>query len=249
MVDVNDDLANAKPPFKVVACIPVFGRKPLLEHTIRRLYQKNGVHKVICAGDQHEDRKLCESLGAHWVAYKNKPLGMKWNAAFQAAEQFNPDACLFVGSSDWISDNWIYKMEPLVKEFDLIGTAGCYFLHIGNDFKLCDWPGYEGRRKGESIGIGRTISRKLLDKLHFKPFEDNIDSSLDYSMISRSNKVAAKVHMTVNAELKSLSISTDRWHNKHNFMHHWTNVLKSEIVDNPEPWLKENFPEAFNVFK
>src|SRR5688572_7366782 len=112
MVDANDDLATAKPPFRVAACLAVQGRLPLLRYTIKRLFEKNKVDRVICSGDQPEDRKLCESLGAIWVQARNNPLGNKWNKSFQEAAKYNPDACVFVGSSDWISDNWIPFMKP-----------------------------------------------------------------------------------------------------------------------------------------
>lgn len=248
MIDANDDLAFAKRPFRVVACMPVFGRKPLLEHTIRRLYEKNGVYKVICAGDQPEDKKLCESLGAVWTYHPNKPLGAKWNQAFFEAKEFNPDACLFVGSSDWISDNWLPEIEPIVKDYDLIGTRGCHFLHIKSGYEVCYWPGYLGRREGESIGIGRVISRRVLDLMQFKPFDDHLNASLDYSMIQKCTKVAAKIHLTDNSKIKSLSISTERWINKHQFNDHVSGALKSEFLENPVPWLCDNFPEAFKIF-
>src|SRR5688572_2494846 len=147
----------------------VKGRRSLLKYTIKRLYQKNGVYKVVCSGDDPEDRKVCEEAGAVWVEISNQPLGRKWNRAFEWAAKFDPDACLFVGSSDWLSDNWIPIMRHYLDRSDLVGTAGMYLVHLADEKLMCHWPGYTNQRRGESIGIGRMINRMLLDRLQFKP--------------------------------------------------------------------------------
>lgn len=247
MSDANDDLGTYKRPFKVVACIPVNGRLPLLKHTIERLYKKNGVYKVICSGGD-EEKDTCINAGAEFIIHPNHPLGRKWNAAFQAARKHNPDACLFVGSSDWLSDNWISSLSPFINEYDLVGLPGCYFADIGQEYRACYWPGYKGRREGESIGIGRMISRRILNLMNWQPFNDNIDNSLDFSMDEKVLKHAGKRIMVDAKEIFSLSISTNKWINKHKFDQHWNNILKSERIKQPIPFLMNNFPEIFNIF-
>jgi hypothetical protein len=245
MIDAHDDLGDAQAPLKVMACMPVHGRLPLLKHTIGRLYRKNHVDKVICVGS-YDERATCEKAGAHFIPFHNNPLGRKWNIAFQEAKQFNPDACLFVGSSDFISDNWIPTITKNLDKHDLIGLPGCYFVDISNTYRLVYWPGYDGKRRGESIGIGRVISAKFLDKIGWKPFDDKIDNSLDFSMYSR---VMSKNRLLLNTkDIFSLSISTNRWPNKHRFEEHWNGQLKSFKIDNPETWLSENFPETLRIF-
>jgi hypothetical protein len=233
---------------KIIAVIPVFGRRELLKHTIERLYKKNGIYKVICVGHDALDQSVCLNADAEWIHHKNKPLGAKWNAGFQAAEKYNPDGCLFVGSSDWVSDNWLSEMTPHLKYFDLIGTPGCHFLHIDEDLKLCFWPGYKGRREGESIGIGRLISSKLLRKIQWKPFNSMLDNSLDFSMIENCTKVSGKIHLVDSQKIMSVSISTGRWSNKHNFLDHYEGRLVSEKIEDVDAWIKNNFPEAKLIF-
>lgn len=246
MIDPSDDLGTAKAPTKVVACIPVFGRLPLLHHTITRLLKKNHVDHVICVGG-NEERYTCEKAGAHFILHQNKPLGKKWNTAFQEAKQFKPDACLFVGSSDFISDNWVPTLIKHTDKHDLIGLPGCYFVDISPIcYRLLYWSGYVGRRAGESIGIGRLITSRFLSKIDWKPFDDHIDNSLDFSMYRR---VMAENRLLVDTkEVCSLSISTSFWQNKHDFYQHWNGQLKSDIIENPEHWLKDNFPEVLKVF-
>ena len=116
---IHDDLGSSPPPpnyikphtfrERVVAVIPVFGRHPLLKHTIERLLKRNGCSDVICVGEE-EDRDVCKVAGAKFYYKDNKYLGEKWNHAFKKAKELKPDAVLFVGSSDWLSDNWLLSL-------------------------------------------------------------------------------------------------------------------------------------------
>lgn len=250
--ETNDDLATAK-PFRVIAALAVHGRLPLLEYTIRRLYEKNGCYKVVCAGDGPEERALCESLGAVWVHARNKPLGNKWNQAFQKAQDFSPDAIVFVGSSDFISDNWFSVMRPYVQTHGFAGVPGCYLADLGNGIRACDWTcgyaGYRADRADECIGIGRMLSRRLLDAIEWTPFESLFDNSLDRSMKDRSKLKGYHDFMVKDDQLKALSLSTSLWPNKHKFEMHWDGRIPSRIMANPDQWLAENFPEVLQLHK
>ena len=270
---LHDDLAGSPPPSvqthkkpsfkeKVVAVIPVFGRHPLLKHTIQRLLHKNGCSAVICVGEE-ADRSTCIEAGALFYYKDNKYLGEKWNHAFRKAKDLNPDAVLFVGSSDWLSDNWLPTMLPHLSSNYLIGKAGCYFLDIATNFpanysnlrkkrhspnyRLVYWPGYkfgsipdDARRDDESIGIGRLISRKGLEYIDWKPFHNQLNASLDHSMY-RNFKNNHKIIYDPN--IKALSISTDLWPNKHIFESHWSNLYPSKRIEDPHGFCRQWFPE------
>jgi len=243
--EVNDDLGSAK-PFRVVAALAVYGRLPLLEYTIKRLYHKNGCVKVICSGDRPEDKELVESLGAVWVEHPNRHLGQKWNASFEAAENYDPDACVFVGSSDWISDNWFRVMRPYVEQHEFAGVAGCSLVDMAEEVRLVHWKGYKGWRReraDETIGSGRMLSRKLLKALAWQPFKANLNNSLDHSMKARAKECGYNDFMVHDESLKSLSLSTPLWANKHKFESHWSGVIPS-IKTEPEPFLSTYFPET-----
>lgn len=233
---------------KIVAVVPVHGRLQLLKYTIERLIKKNKV-QVVCVGDGKKEQELCSSLGAFWTSSQNKPLGRKWNRGFQIARTLQSDAVLFVGSSDWISDNWCSKLAPHLQSADIIGTAGCHFMHINSELKLCHWPGYDKHRQGESIGIGRLISSRILDRLNWEPFDDILDSSLDHSMVTRAKKVGGIEKLVSDPDIRSLSISTDLWGNKHRFTDHWNNFLPSKKLSFPENWAANYFPEALTFQK
>ena len=249
-MDVNDDMALATKPYKVVAALPVHGRLPLLKYTIERLYKKNGCFKVICAGDGMKEKRLCQSLGAVWVQAPNKPLGNKWNLAFMRAKDFKPDAVLYVGSSDFVCDDWINIMRPYVEQYHLTGTPGCAFADVPSrgQIRVVKWSGYVGERSNESIGIGRLLSKKLLDLLDWKPFDPTKDSSMDSSMKMKSAQFGYHDFMVKDESAMALSISTDKWDNMHKFNDHWDGKLPSEKITDVPGFLKQ-FPEAYQIFK
>jgi hypothetical protein len=235
---------------KVVAVIPIHGRFPLLKYTIRRLYEKNGVYQVICIGETKEEEDLCESEGAVFVKYKNNPLGEKWNAGFKAARDMKPDACLFVGSSDWISDNWLSYIEPLLKDYDMIGKPDFNLLDIGNTYRFCHWQGYtHPSRMNEPIGIGRVLSARILYKLQWNPINPGLNSSIDWSMYQNVIAVHGKVKLLRTEEIQSLSISTNQWPNKHKFEDHYSGRMPSFKRPDFKLWLDNMFPEYKEIFK
>lgn len=246
---------------KVIAVIPTHGRHELLKHTITRLLTKNRCAAVVCAGDD-EDRQTCEKSGANFIEFSNKYLGEKWNACFAKAQKLGAEVVLFVGSSDWVSDTWLDVMLPYTDKYDLVGKAGCYFLDISDprypaysnykkqyprEYRLVYWPGYkygntledQGKRSSESIGIGRLITARALDKLDWRPFHNHLNSSLDYNMFKR----IPNNRMVYNGSIKALSLSTDRWPNKHKFEEHWNNILPSKRIFKVHEFCKEWFPE------
>lgn len=234
------------------AVIPVKGRIPLLIHTISRLFNKNGVDAVVCVGDDELDRVACESAGAIWVQHDNYPLGAKWNAGFVKAAELGTEAFLFVGSSDWLSDNWLDKMLPHLEEYDMVGKPDFYMLDIDtkfNKYRACHWKGYtDAERKGEPIGIGRLIRRSALEKVNFEPFDRKLDRSMDRSMYQNLlSKGCTVKSISDNSETKSLSISCDRWRNKHNFEAHYSNILPSDKIMNVSD-LMDEFPESYQIF-
>jgi hypothetical protein len=234
---------------KVVAVIPVFGRLPLLKYTIQRLYEKNKVDLVICIGQTPTEEKLCKRMDAVFFRHPNTPLGMKWNYGFRKARDYQADAALFVGSSDWLSDNWLEVLAPRLKDCALVGTPDFHLLDISKrtgTFRACYWAGYQDQRKGEPIGIGRLISAEVLEKIGWSPFEDRKHNSMDYQMMKKVMGVGGKVSNYVGKEIKSLSLSCDQWDNKHKFEEHWNNRLPSEKLNAAE--IVREFPEALQIF-
>ena len=231
---------------KTAAVIPVLGRRPLLQHTITRLLKVNKVDHVICVGDiSTDDLQVCVDAGAYFVNHVNSPLGAKWNRGFYIAREMNPDAVVFVGSSDWLSANWLDVMLPQMQGNDMIGVAGFTMCDIRENLRAVHWYGYTGQRAGEPIGIGRIISAAALDRMNWRPFDNDRENSMDRMMYSRCDHVKLVSDESVTA----LSISTGKWPNKHKFDQHYNNEI--EGLNNkisPDALLAE-FPELLTLQK
>jgi len=218
---------------KILAVIPVYGRTSLLPFTIKRLLEKNKLFKVICCGDKKEDEIACLESGAEWVQIKNYPLGNKWNKGFEYAEQFDPDGILFVGSSDWISQNWISDAWKFLEndEYQMVGKKSFLMVDINiltNKSYYCKWNGYlNTSRTNEPIGTGRLISRKFLQAIKYKPFESSANQSMDYFMYQNCIRRKLKVKLIDDEEDKYmfLSLSTNAWMNKHKFFRHYSSCI------------------------
>jgi cellulose synthase/poly-beta-1,6-N-acetylglucosamine synthase-like glycosyltransferase len=235
---------------KIIAVIPVYGRIPLLKYTIGRLLNKNCCFKVICVGATDEEKNECEKAGAEFIFHENNPLGKKWNYGFKHAKQYNPDACLFVGSGDWICDDWLSKISPYLDTYDLIGKKDFYLMDFGNTIRCCHWLGYDrqSRRHNESIGIGRIISKRILNKIDWKPFVETKNNSMDFTMYQNVLSKGGKHLLIHDDELISLSTSTNLWNNKHVFEDHWNNKLPTSNKILYKKPIFELFPEALEFY-
>jgi glycosyltransferase involved in cell wall biosynthesis len=238
---------------KVIAVIPVFGRNPLVKITIERLLKVNGCAQVVCVGSGRKDKETCEAAGAVWVEHPNTPLGRKWNIGFFKARELGADAVLFVGSSDWVSENWIQKSLPHLNDYGMTGSAGCHFIDFRmDDTRLVYWAGYKhgtpkskraAERFGEPIGIGRMLSAECLDAIGWKPFDNSQERSLDWTMYQKVVNAGLKVKLIDDDTMHALSISCEKWPNKHRFEDHWTNKLPSMKIITFDDWMNHQFPE------
>jgi len=242
---------------RVVACIPVRGRLPLVHLTIKRLLEKNGCYRVICVADTNDEEYAIVKAGGTFIYHENKPLGAKWNTAFIASRMYNPDACLFVGSSDWLSNNWLEYLTPYLNEYDMVGKVDFNMVHvrgydtIHGDLQIGNWGGYDikSKRNGEAIGIGRLIRKEMLEKLDYQPFDPKLDNSMDYSMHQRVLSLNGKIKAITSDEVQSLSLSCDEWCNKHNFAREM-NYTTSDYIYNTDAWIaKWGFEEVYEFHK
>lgn len=252
---------------KCVAVIPVKGREPLLYHTVRRLV--NNHIPVVCCGHTISEKIVCEMAGGDFITVKdNIPIGMKWQLALDQARTQDPDCILYVGSSDWVSDNWVDVLyEDIKAGYAMAGKPDCNMLHIhpGNKLEMIHWGGYTGRRgiRGqgnsirdtdgkEPIGLGRVFGRKFLDMIDWKLFATDMDNSIDYYQMVAMWSVKKRwkrlmISHNTNPDIRSLSFSTYRWPNKHKIEKE-KEYITAKKIEKPEEWLLKYFPEAINIF-
>jgi len=69
------------------------------------------------------------------------------------------------------------------------------------------WGGYaQGKRIGEPIGACKMLSREIMDKIEWKPFNDNERQPDEHTTEIKLNKIGVKVHTVRTSETKGTSI-------------------------------------------
>jgi len=171
----------------VLSCI--YGRPKVTEVFCKglvRLKENFGVFPLIVGSEGEASLRFAREYGLLYLRFNNRPLGAKFNAGMRAIMSYNLDYVMVLGSDDLISDDYMECFVKIMKtqKPDLIGTTDCYFYSPTHK-KLGYWDGYRNARKGETIGMGRTLSKKLIYKLKLTPWFHGINKGLDGSMMSQ----------------------------------------------------------------
>jgi hypothetical protein len=166
---------------------------------VNRLKSKFDIITLSVGSEHQESLKLCRDFGINYCEYPNKPLGAKFNAGMLAMREFRPDYVTIMGSDDLLSTETFAKIWNYCEQgVEMVGFLDLYFFDLLTG-KLVYWPGYGNRgtkadsaRKGEAIGLGRTLSARVLDKMSWQPWKSDIDMSLDWYMTQRLKVLRVK---------------------------------------------------------
>lgn len=155
------------------------------------LYNIPNRYFLVVAGDTHDPCKEIfdqEKRNGIYLEIKNRPLGEKWNTALKSCKSLDFEYLFITGSDD------IYQPELLKyydsRHEDYIGLLDIYF-HDFQKTKYC--PGFVHDRKGEPHGAGRRLSRKVLDRLNWQLWDNDLNSGLDASMSQRLHNFAPDI--------------------------------------------------------
>jgi hypothetical protein len=136
----------------------------------------------------------CE--GFYYLDFPNDPLGRKWNAGMKAFSKLNPDYVMIIGSDDFVTDNTMqYILDRCNEGFDVIGMRDCYFYDSTTE-RLGYWKGFTAtHRIGESMGMCRTLSKRVLDLLRWEPWYSKANAGLDWTMTQRLKGIKHTQHV------------------------------------------------------
>jgi len=256
----------------VVAVIPVLGRIPLLEYTLKRL--NNIVDQIICIVERPDDRQVCADNGAFIVNSYGNRLGKKWNDGFWEAKQFNPDFVLHMSTRNWFSDDYLKVMLPIAQNYEITGMLDFYQLSLYyrniDDYK--DKIEYINKTH-KFVGsydldlMNKNLIRREL--IYWKGYENYRKGEpvgggrlirRDYLDRVNWNPFDPKFYKNLDGSMIAktdnfkgvrskdahvLAISTNLWGNKTKIDKN-SNTLYSETRANN--YLKKWFPEALNLF-
>ena len=145
---------------------------------------------VVVSGE--EDKAICDQYHVVHITQENKPVTKIFNRAMGYMREQGMDYVLTLGSDDIISTvflrNTFYLMETGV---DLIGVWSFYFYcgHVRDRGKLVR---LERANSKTFLGIGRTVSSKVLDKCDWTLW----DVEKNWGMDAIASKNLAKYSIT-----------------------------------------------------
>ena len=228
----------------IVAVMPVSGREELFPLTIKRLYQQEDVDmRVVVICDTQEELRLSFADRTLCRTRSSEPLGAKWQRGVEAAMVFEPDAIMIVGSGNWFTNGWVKTLFPYLDDYDMVGSEAMYVYQIRqNDQVMIHWNGYHNNaRKGDMLGAGRLISRRMLDKADWQIYNTSLNHGLDGSMSKILRLHGAKTLTLPAGDEYILKVGSYKWKNINSFRVLWGSP-NARRVDNPDEILK-NFPE------
>lgn len=185
---------------KIAICIPIYQRYEITDFVLNYYKELKNTLKnemeliLICCGSEGEiTENLARKNDFIYVEHDNLPLSQKLNALYIKAGEYNPNACIKIDSDSIISIEFFKHYNDLINQkYDYAGIEDIYFL-IKNYF--CYWSGYTNYRKGETVGIGRFMSNKLLNQLNWKPWGNvEINRKLD-SELTKNIDVLNKTNL------------------------------------------------------
>lgn len=149
-------------------------------------------------------KKMVERRGFTYIEIPNDPLAAKVNAAVYAAQVFQPDYVLCIGSDDIITPDLMSVYEEYMRKgIDYIGVTDFYFYDLTSK-KAAYWGGYrDEKRKGHTAGAGRLISKRLMNLWDWGPWENKDSKVLDNSM---QNKLKTTPHTIATFSLKEKNV-------------------------------------------
>lgn len=137
------------------------------------------------AGSETDQREMCERNGGVWLNEPNV-LGSKFNAATEAAWRWGADFVLVLGSDDLLSPALadVYA-EHFNDRTTYLGLKGCFMVEPATRRALLLKGHANPKRFGETIGAGRLLSRRLLDKVQGRPWPNGLKRGADLMMTIR----------------------------------------------------------------
>lgn len=150
-------------------------------------------------------------FSSNHVETENKPLSNKWQKGIDYIKDMEFDYVLMLGSDDIVCSKLLKVYTKSMEEsIDLIGLIDCYFLD-SRDSTFKFWQGYKNHRRGESIGMARMISKRLIEKMGWKVWSDGLNKGLDSSMMKNLKRIkyTEKMFNCKKEGIAAIDIKTD----------------------------------------
>ena len=161
---------------------------------VKRLAERYDAIPIVVNSIEYPCPELVKKYGFEYHEHINKKpqeywLGTKANYAVICASCHNPDYVMVLDSDDIISDSFYELFLDHMKQgWDLIGVRDLYFWSLHTRRCRFNVFGYYRGRGTRITGLAKTMSKEILDKMDWRPFNRKNNSGLDGSMIAKVRK-------------------------------------------------------------
>lgn len=137
---------------------------------------------AVAGSEGTKSESLTRKFGYKYVEIANQPLGAKWNGALRALKDEDVAGICVLGSDDLCNEKYFRELAEYVRlGGQLAGLAELYFFDHPTG-RLLYWQGYGPPRRGDTVGAGRFVGRKILDQLDWELWPGRLHAGLDKGM-------------------------------------------------------------------
>jgi hypothetical protein len=211
---------EAKKMTRVAVVTPVWGRHVL--YALWKFHMRQHVVQARRAGiDLRVISVVTDPQGTSYPPQKkqwehfqveecaNDPLGAKFNHGFKAAKQLEADYVTVIGPDEFFRPVlWWLVAKAAHAGTPCFGFRDAFLWDLVRD-KGCYWPGYVGRRHGETIGAARFTHRSILDLAEWAPYDGAISRVLDYSFTLTMARLGVKAKAFLGGDELMLTSAKD----------------------------------------
>ena len=160
----------------------------------QRIFKETGVRSLsVVTRNDYDNIRLCNEYGINWVESRNEPLGAKWNTTLQHLKDIDFSHVIILGSDDIVSTSFIeYQISK--SDTDLSGMEDLWFWGLNPKRAGFRTFGHWTSNLNKLLGVGRMVSRKMLEKLDWKLWDDDLRSGLDRSALDRVRGVTKNIN-------------------------------------------------------
>ncbi len=179
-----------KPRLAVLTC--VYGRpeitKIFKKHLLSVEHQLSNTYtflNIIVDSETSNEALFAQDCHFVYLNANNNPLSNKWQAGLTYLKDLQWDNLLILGSDDLMTYELLMRYQALIaNNIDLIGLQDLYMYKLSTA-TLYYWAGYNPKHKrhGETIGLGRCLSRRLVSGMGYKLWDAGLQKNLDGNMM------------------------------------------------------------------
>ena len=202
---------------KIGILTAAYKRKELTSHYCKHLSHlqeifKNEIDMTSVVVDSYRiNEKAVIENNQIYFSRRNKPVSNKFNYGMNYYRDKKIDGVIILGSDNFMCEKLFKKYIKIIRNnYDLIGVLDSFMYDSITD-KMFYFPGYTNMRHGESVGAGRMLSSKLLEKLKYTPWDMGLNKGLDGSMWKKIKQLPIEEYkiLTKVNDFLMLGVKTD----------------------------------------